>query len=387
KSVRENEVCDREKLCERERESVRPRHGGNRWQYNGKQLGSNYIGEKRNSSASFMFFNLPEDWGLGNLWMIFKKYGTVFDMFMVRKRLHNGQKYGFVRFKHVNDVEELLGRLGKRGCMWRLTYRRNPEEEDKKFKEGTNSKTRRDKKRRKEVMGKTRCRLHKVSVIEEVRDITQLEIQNINSGNQMNRTEKEARNRKNKHDMVISDEEDDSNKGTKVSDTFDGEIVSSKEKSAGDSNYGHGEHNDNIFGPKICEGKNSNVMEKDIQNNCDVNYSADGAKCESSDGVEAQETTDELEINGLQVRRDKREVSPSSSVGSGGNTSKKKRKANIDEFAEANEVHPFRQGVGNEGTIGGRRLVGRRSTTQLIEVARRKGVEGIGEDIRSIQVS
>ncbi|GKE31848.1 hypothetical protein Tco_1451170 [Tanacetum coccineum] len=34
---------------------------------------------------------------MGRLWMIFKRYGTVFDMFMVQKRLRNGQKYGFIR--------------------------------------------------------------------------------------------------------------------------------------------------------------------------------------------------------------------------------------------------------------------------------------------------
>ncbi|PWA53070.1 hypothetical protein CTI12_AA448820 [Artemisia annua] len=101
----------RKDLHTRVREDVRSRHIGNRGQYNGKRLGTNYTGGKHNSSASFMFFNFPEEWGMGNLWMIFKKYGTVFDMFMVRKRLRNGQRYGFVRFKHVNDVEELLRRL------------------------------------------------------------------------------------------------------------------------------------------------------------------------------------------------------------------------------------------------------------------------------------
>ncbi|GJZ53697.1 transposon TX1 [Tanacetum coccineum] len=60
-----------------------------------------------------MFSNFPDVWGMGNLWMIFKKYGTVFDMFMVQKRLRNGQRYGFVRFKFVTDVENLLMRLRK----------------------------------------------------------------------------------------------------------------------------------------------------------------------------------------------------------------------------------------------------------------------------------
>ncbi|PWA51497.1 Serine carboxypeptidase-like 34 [Artemisia annua] len=50
---------------------------------------------------------------MGKLWMIFKKYGTVFDMFMVQRRLRNGKRYGFVRFKFVNDVEFLLNQLQK----------------------------------------------------------------------------------------------------------------------------------------------------------------------------------------------------------------------------------------------------------------------------------
>nr|GEY24506.1 transposon TX1 putative 149 kDa protein [Tanacetum cinerariifolium] len=54
---------------------------------------SSYIGGKRNSSASFMFHNFPDSLGMGNLWMLFKKYDTVFDMFMVQKRLRNGHKW------------------------------------------------------------------------------------------------------------------------------------------------------------------------------------------------------------------------------------------------------------------------------------------------------
>ncbi|PWA81045.1 RNA-directed DNA polymerase, eukaryota, Reverse transcriptase zinc-binding domain protein [Artemisia annua] len=95
----------------RERVNVRTRHTGNKEQYNGKALGSNYSGGRWNSSASFMFHNFPNDWGMGNLWMVFKKYGTVFDMFMVQKKLRNGQRYGFVRFKNITSVEDLLKRL------------------------------------------------------------------------------------------------------------------------------------------------------------------------------------------------------------------------------------------------------------------------------------
>ncbi|PWA61144.1 zinc finger, BED-type [Artemisia annua] len=101
----------REKPRARNFESEKYRHVGNRGQYNGKHLGTNYTGGKRNSAISFMFFNFPEDWGMGKLWMIFKKHGTVFDMFMAQRRLRNGMRYGFVRFKFVNDAENLLRQL------------------------------------------------------------------------------------------------------------------------------------------------------------------------------------------------------------------------------------------------------------------------------------
>ncbi|GJV12668.1 reverse transcriptase domain, reverse transcriptase zinc-binding domain protein [Tanacetum coccineum] len=50
---------------------------------------------------------------MGRLWMIFKRYDIVFDMFMAQRRLRNGQRYGFVRYKSVRDVEGLLGQLQK----------------------------------------------------------------------------------------------------------------------------------------------------------------------------------------------------------------------------------------------------------------------------------
>ncbi|GJV06267.1 transposon TX1 [Tanacetum coccineum] len=48
---------------------------------------------------------------MGNMWMLFKKFDTVYDMFMVQKWLRNGQQYGFVRFKLVADANTLLKRL------------------------------------------------------------------------------------------------------------------------------------------------------------------------------------------------------------------------------------------------------------------------------------
>ncbi|GJR35579.1 transposon TX1 [Tanacetum coccineum] len=93
------------------RASEKTGHIGSRWKYNGNALGPNFTSGNRNSSTSFMFFNFSEDWGMGKLWMEFKKYGVVFDMFMAQKRLRNGQRYGFVCFKNIKDVEDLYKRL------------------------------------------------------------------------------------------------------------------------------------------------------------------------------------------------------------------------------------------------------------------------------------
>ncbi|GKA92234.1 transposon TX1 [Tanacetum coccineum] len=105
--VRESDV--RHKT--RDSEIDKKRHIRNRWEYNGEHLGTNYTGGKRNSTVSFMFFNFPTNWGMGNQWMLFKKFRTVFDMYMVQKRLRNWERYGFVRFILVTNVEELLKRL------------------------------------------------------------------------------------------------------------------------------------------------------------------------------------------------------------------------------------------------------------------------------------
>nr|GEV21221.1 transposon TX1 [Tanacetum cinerariifolium] len=102
-----------EEKSKRITEKERVQHVGAREQYNGNQLGSNYTGGKRNSAISFMFFNFLEEWGMGRLWMTFKKYMTIFDMFMAQRRLYNGQSYGFVRYKFVRDVKGLLGQLRK----------------------------------------------------------------------------------------------------------------------------------------------------------------------------------------------------------------------------------------------------------------------------------
>ncbi|PWA34962.1 RNA-directed DNA polymerase, eukaryota [Artemisia annua] len=84
-------------------------------------------------------------------------------------------------------------------------------------------------------------------------------------------------------------------------------------------------------------------------------------------------------------RREKREVSPSSSVGSGGDRLRKKCKSYVDEADEGEEfAKTFNQGKGMEENINVKKKVGRRSVTKAFEVARQTGVHGLGEITKGI---
>ncbi|GKD88108.1 transposon TX1 [Tanacetum coccineum] len=173
KKVREG----RERFQSRDGEIMRERHIGNRGEYNGKRLGTNYIGGKRNSAVSFMFFNFPNDWGMGNLWMLFQKYGTVFDMYMVQKRLRNGQRYGFVRFKLVEDVGLLIRRvreikIGELTLKVFLAYdRKNPGDDRKMEIRSEENKYERGGEEKKEECKNQDDKLNPKKVYEEIRRI------------------------------------------------------------------------------------------------------------------------------------------------------------------------------------------------------------------------
>ncbi|PWA88613.1 hypothetical protein CTI12_AA118510 [Artemisia annua] len=61
---------------------------------------------------SFMFFGYPENWEVKDLWSLFKRHGWVNDIYMVKWRLKNGERFGFVRFRGVSDVKLMEKRLG-----------------------------------------------------------------------------------------------------------------------------------------------------------------------------------------------------------------------------------------------------------------------------------
>ncbi|GKA20106.1 transposon TX1 [Tanacetum coccineum] len=117
----------------RQREKSTTEQNGWRSGYNGKPNRDSINKDKQSTRASFMFFNFPEAWGMGDLWRMFKKYGTVYDMFMVNKRLRNGKRYDFVRFKNVVDNEMLYKALE---TIWIDKYKRRVfKAEDRKDKD------------------------------------------------------------------------------------------------------------------------------------------------------------------------------------------------------------------------------------------------------------
>ncbi|XP_071717121.1 uncharacterized protein [Rutidosis leptorrhynchoides] len=56
--------------------------------------------------TSYLFHNFPEHWCSTDLWDVFKKYGNIHEVYIPRKTLKNGRKFGFVRFLDVPDYHK-----------------------------------------------------------------------------------------------------------------------------------------------------------------------------------------------------------------------------------------------------------------------------------------
>ncbi|KAK2401162.1 hypothetical protein QL285_050778 [Trifolium repens] len=62
-------------------------------------------------TTSFFITNFPEESTTGDLWKLFLKYGRVGEVYIPKKLDKRGKRFGFVKFKEVEDVEELTERL------------------------------------------------------------------------------------------------------------------------------------------------------------------------------------------------------------------------------------------------------------------------------------
>lgn len=63
---------------------------------------------KNNDSevVSFFFTNYPEGWKRYQLWEMFKRHGTVVNVYIARKRNSHGKQFEFVRFIKVGDISD-----------------------------------------------------------------------------------------------------------------------------------------------------------------------------------------------------------------------------------------------------------------------------------------
>jgi RNA recognition motif-containing protein len=63
------------------------------------------------TTTSFFVTNLPEDASSGDIWKLFVKYGRIGEVFFPKKLDKRGRRFCFVKFKEVQDVEDLSERL------------------------------------------------------------------------------------------------------------------------------------------------------------------------------------------------------------------------------------------------------------------------------------
>ena len=57
--------------------------------------------------SSFYFTRFADDTTERELWMHFKRWGDLREIFIPYRRNYNGRRYGFVRFKGVRDIQQL----------------------------------------------------------------------------------------------------------------------------------------------------------------------------------------------------------------------------------------------------------------------------------------
>jgi hypothetical protein len=62
-------------------------------------------------TTSFFFTNIPDDATSETLWKLFLKFGRVMEVYIPRKLDKRGRRFGFVKYKEVNDVELLSEKL------------------------------------------------------------------------------------------------------------------------------------------------------------------------------------------------------------------------------------------------------------------------------------
>ncbi|GKA56639.1 hypothetical protein Tco_0755711 [Tanacetum coccineum] len=213
-----------------------------------------------------------------------------------------------------------------------------------------------------DVLVKVNGKVHKVSVVEEVRDITNSEIQEVTINKQGDY--KESSNKRNDNDMQIDEEVGEEN----------GESINENGESSDDDS----ESNDDEGGFEPLDGDCGKTGVRP--------WIPAAIRVEKMKGRGFREKLKSLILSRKKCRfltlREKREVSPSSLGGSGGERSRKKRKAIHDMgFEGVEDDLVFNQGKADEVEVSSKKKIGRRLVTKAMEEEmRRTGIEGLGED-------
>ncbi|GKA29749.1 RNA-directed DNA polymerase, eukaryota [Tanacetum coccineum] len=168
---------------------------------------------------------------------------------------------------------------------------------------------------------------------------------------------------------------------TRVRETFEEEDESLKKMATGIGEKGNEEYKKPI-GKEGNDGLNVDVPLG--REDGPVGLNLPNSQLNNHDGSMRNNRDQGTQAN-LSVRKDKRAVSPSSSVGSGGDHLKKKRKPFDDINCESKEFERvFNQGKVNEENTSNKKKVGRRSVTKARVVARQTRVKGLGENKKGI---
>ncbi|GJR95889.1 transposon TX1, partial [Tanacetum coccineum] len=239
----------------------------------------------------------------------------------------------------------------------------------------------------------------KIKVIEEVMDISFVDIE---ENNEVNQAKNEPEKGEDSKGMDISDGDggesgEDSNSdddsldrgnwasiGTKVSDSFEDDDGYSKKKITAKKNETPKEPVDKKENSKWCDYKNEAVCSK----NKEVNVQHRSINQHQSKRDQIQATSidkEDLIIDDTIIRAEKIEGSPSIAFGSGGEKSRKKRKANIESVLEEyNITNKFDQGLRNDEKNNGRKKIGSRSYKKTMKVARQMGTTGLGDGTKGM---
>jgi len=71
-----------------------------------------YVNEVQNEAITFFFTNYPENFKVVDLLKVMQCWGKVVDVYIPLERDRNGRKFGFVRFKEVQNVQKRREELG-----------------------------------------------------------------------------------------------------------------------------------------------------------------------------------------------------------------------------------------------------------------------------------